>query len=77
MVQNTCLSQACVWKPSYNKDKLCIFFVIKYVSQRLGYAAPISLTKNGSVLPIPGYGNHIFTTEGLLLWQPCYYVLVS
>lgn len=41
--------------------------MIKFVSQRLGYAATILLTKNGSVLPVPEYGNHIFITEGLLL----------
>ena len=51
--------------------------MIKSVSQKLGYAAPISLTINGSVLPVPGYGNHIFITKDLFLLQPCYYALVS
>ena len=29
-------------------------FMIKSVSQGLGYAPPVTLTTNGSVLPVPG-----------------------
>lgn len=41
--------------PSYSKDKLGSFlFMIKYSSQGLGFAPLVSLTTNGSILPVPG-----------------------
>jgi hypothetical protein len=38
--------------------------MIKDVSQELGYAPPITLTTNDSVLPVPGHGNHDFVSKG-------------
>lgn len=35
-----------------NEVNSCLFF--KPVSQRLGYAPPVTLTTSGSVLPVPG-----------------------
>lgn len=52
-------------KASYSKDKLYSFLlVIKYVSQRLGYASSITLNTNGSVLPVPGNSSHAFVSNG-------------
>jgi hypothetical protein len=37
--------------------------MIKPVSQGLGYAPPVTLTTNGSVLPVPGNGNLVFVLK--------------
>jgi hypothetical protein len=34
--------------------------MIKPVFQEVGYVSPVTLTKNGSVLPFPGKGNGAF-----------------
>lgn len=50
---------------AYSKDKLDSFLcMIKSLSQGLGYASPIILTPNGSVLPAPGNSNHAFVSKG-------------
>ena len=47
-------------KPSYSKGKLDTFpFMIKSVSEGLGYAQLVTLTSNASVLPIPGNDNRV------------------
>ena len=38
--------------------------MIKSVSQGLGYAPPVTLTTNGSVLPVPGNDNYAFVSKG-------------
>jgi hypothetical protein len=38
--------------------------MIKPVSQGLGYAPPVILTTNVSVLPVSGNGNYAFVSKG-------------
>ena len=71
---------------SYSKDKLdsLLLFMIKSVSQGLGYAPPVTLTTNGSVLPVPGMAimslfqkvnNHLAALP--LFQNDCYSYLLS
>jgi hypothetical protein len=49
----------------YSKDELGLFLcMIKSVSQGLGYPPPITLTTNGSILPVPGNSNQAFVSKG-------------
>jgi hypothetical protein len=44
--------------------------MIKSVCQGLGYASLETLNTNGSVLPVPGNGNHVASTMFQL--TPCF-----
>jgi hypothetical protein len=40
--------------------------MIKSVSQGLSYAPPVTLTTNGSLLPVPRNSNHVFVSKDTL-----------